>query len=506
MVCFSASAQLNDQQQIQKLNYAYQQIRNNYVDDVPLEPLVEEAIKATIQRLDPHSTYLDREDMEALRARLDGEFAGIGLRSITHNDTLVVCGTIDSSPAHRADLRPNDRIVAIDGKRIIGIHQDSIASLLKSEAKSNVTLSIIRHSNDKRLDIKLQREIIETSAITSTFRIDNIGYIAISAFSKSLTSEFYEAYNSLGDITSLIIDLRDNAGGSITSAIDLSSLFLHKDDIIVSTEGRNRKIVYTKRRDTKPIATPLVVLINENSASASELFAGAMQDHDRGVIVGHTSFGKGLVQSVIDLKDGTGITLTTARYKTPSGRIIQRPYNMGGHDDYQRDSMRYMHPDSIPHDSKLLFHTLRHGRKIYGGGGITPDIYLPTDHILLSMCVARSYSEAQFEHSIIDYCDLVSPATIKKQHPSVERFDKYYTTDSTLLDIFYNRSGYTAEDITPLDREYIEVMLRATLAEHLYGSEARYYIYGRGFDPMLQQTIAIAGNHRLIASTLGFSL
>ena len=297
-ICYNATAQLTEQQQIQKLNLVYQQIRNNYVDDVSLEPLVEEAIRVTLRELDPHSQYLTKEDMTLTTERLR-----------------------------------------------------------------------------------------EPDAITSTLRNGDIGYIAISRFSKTLVAEFLKVYYSLGDIKTLVVDLRDNAGGAITSAIDFTALFLHKDDVIVSTEGRNTSAVYDTKHDGKLCDIPIVVLINENSASASEIFAGAIQDHDRGVIVGRTSYGKGLVQRLINLRDGSGMTITIARYKTPSGRLIQRPYEMGKGEDYQRDSMRYQHPDSIKRDDTPIFKTLKRGRNVYGGGGITPDIYIVQDSVVLTQKV-----------------------------------------------------------------------------------------------------------------------
>lgn len=501
-LCVSASAQLNDQQQIQKLNYVYQQIRNNYVDDVPLEPLVEEAIIATIKELDPHSSYLSKEEMSALQSRLSGEFAGIGIRYIMHNDTLVVRTTLDNSPARRAKILPNDRIITIDNRDVIGITTDSIATLLRGNPNSKVNLGIVRRSEDKPLNITLQRDNIESSAISATFRIGNVGYISVSAFSKPVASEFYSAYKTLGDIKSLVVDLRDNAGGAITSAIDLTGLFLRKGDVIVSTEGRSNTVVHDKKKDGPLLDIPLVVLINENSASASEIFAGAIQDHDRGVVVGHTSFGKGLVQRVLDLKDGTGICLTTARYKTPSGRVIQRPYTMGEGEEYMQDRVRYMHPDSIPHDDTLLFRTLKRGRRVYGGGGIAPDIYIDIDSIVLSSELLNAYNEAKFEHAAIDILDKISPESIAKQHPTYEAFNDDFKLDNELIKVFYANTGLEAETLSGIDKKFIEAMLMATIAEPIYGGYARHYIYGTCFDPMMRQAITIASDEELMHNTL----
>lgn len=501
-LCVSASAQLSDQQQIQKLNYLYQQIRNNYVDDVSLEPLVEEAIIATIKELDPHSSYLSKEEMSALQSRLSGEFAGVGIRYIMHNDTLVVRTTLDNSPARRAKILPNDRIITIDNRDVIGITTDSIATLLRGNPNSKVSLGIVRRSENKPLNITLQRDNIESSAISAAFRLGDIGYISVSAFSKPVATEFYSAYKALGDIKSLVVDLRDNAGGAITSAIDLTGLFLRKGDVIVSTEGRSNTVVYDKKKDGPLLDIPLVALINENSASASEIFAGAIQDHDRGVVVGHTSFGKGLVQRVLDLKDGSGVCLTTARYKTPSGRVIQRPYTMGEGEEYMQDRVRYMHPDSIAHDDKLLFRTLKRGRRVYGGGGITPDIYIDIDGIELSPTLLNAYNEAKFEHAVIDILDSLSIESIIEQYPTYKAFNDKFRLSDELKKIFYRYADIEVEMLSTVDNEFIEAMLLAAIAEPIYGGYARHYIYGTCFDPMMRRAIAIAGDEELMHDTL----
>ena len=495
-----ASAQLTEQQQIQKLNLVYQHIRNHYVDDVSLEPLVNEAIKASLKELDPHSQYLTREEMEQFRARINGKFAGVGIRYLIHNDTLVVRSIIPNSPASKAGIMPNDRITKVDNSSIIGIDTDSVVKLLRGDAGSNLSLSIVRRGKANTLTINIKRADIESSAISASYRIGDVGYIGISSFSKPMPNEFYQAYKTLGDIKSLVIDLRDNGGGAITSAIDLSSMFLTKGDLIVSTEGKTHNESHHKRQDRISLTIPLVVVINESSASASEIFAGAVQDHDRGVIIGRTSYGKGLVQRVIDLKDGSGMTITIARYKTPSGRIIQRPYEMGEGDKYRSDTLRYMHPDSIPHDSKFLFYTLKNHRKVYGGGGITPDIYIAPDSINLSSSIIKAHNAATFEHAIIDYLDIEDIDQLKEKYPTIEEFSKEYSLDNKLLNIF-NKYIDDAE-LTDTDKAFVATTLRSLLAEHLYGSDARYYIYSIDFDHTLNQAIAIASNEELMQRTL----
>ena len=231
-LCSSATAQLSDKQQIKKLNAVYELIRDSYVDDVSLEPLVQEAIIATFKELDPHSKYLTKEEMESSKKRLHGEFAGIGINYIIHNDTLVVRSTMNNSPAQKADIRPNDRITAVNGQCIVGLSVDAISEHLKGEVGSNLTLRVERRGVDMPFCEELKREIIEQSAIGAAFRIGDVGYISVESFSKRVAGEFLSAYKSLGDIKSLVVDLRDNGGGDLSSALDVCDLFLPKDKLV----------------------------------------------------------------------------------------------------------------------------------------------------------------------------------------------------------------------------------------------------------------------------------
>lgn len=494
LFCGSVTAQLTEQQQIQKLNYVYSYIRNNYVEDVSLEPLVEEAIRATLKELDPHSNYLTKEEMKQARNRLRGKQVGIGIKYFVHNDTVVIRSVMDNSPALRADIRPNDRIIAVDNRSIVSLNIDSIATILKGDQNSKVRLQVLRRNSPDIIDIKLRRDDIATSTISSAYRVGDVGYISVSSFSKRVDKDLYAAYEELGDIGSLIIDLRDNGGGALNGAINLTSLFLEKGDIIVSTEGKTNNTTYHKQNEGVTITLPVVVLINENSASASEIFAGAIQDHDRGVVVGHTSFGKGLIQRMIDLKDGSGFTLTIAHYKTPSGRIIQRPYDRGEREAYYTNRDRFMHPDSIAHDGVPTFKTLKYGRTIYGGGGIIPDVYISNDGVRISQIVAKSVTNAAFEHAVIDFWDMVSPEAILKEHPTVDNFSDGYNIDDYLKDIYYRTAGCDKDKLTEIDQEFINTMLLASMAEQLYASSARHYIYGLRFDQTLRRAIEIASD------------
>ena len=492
MFCSSATAQLTDKQQIAKLNSVFEHIRDNYVDDVSLAPLVERAIIASLKELDPHSKYLTKEEMESAKSHLRGVYAGIGINYLIHNDTVVVRRVLENSPAMDAGIELNDRITAINNKSIIGLPTDSISALLKGDVGSKVAMKVERRGYCQPIDVECKRRIINTNVISAAFRIGDVGYISIDSFSRRTAGEFYAAYLSLGDTKSIVIDLRDNSGGLISAAIDLTSLFLNKGDIIVSTEGREESNTYSKRRDTKPIDIPLVVLINENSASASEIFAGAIQDHDRGIIVGHTSFGKGLVQRIYNLKDGSGIYLTIAHYKTPSGRIIQRPYAMGKGEEYIADSLRFTHPDSISYQDRPIYKTLKLGRDVYGGGGITPDKYIDISKHKLSRSVIEAINNRANEHALIDYIDSVSLESIAQLYPTMGAFNTEYNLDSKLLDKFFMHAQLSSNALTEVDIEYIRTLLMSGIAGQLYGMNAYYYIYVSRFDPMARRAIMVA--------------
>ena len=270
---------------------------------------------------------------------------------------------------------------------------------------------------------------------------------------------------------------------------------MNKGDVIVSTEGRGNETAYTKHNDSVTITLPLVVLINENSASASEIFAGAIQDHDRGVIMGHTSYGKGLVQKIVNFKDGSGMTLTIARYKTPAGRVIQRPYNMGDSEAYLKDSTRYQYPDSMALEYRPQYRTLREGRVVYGGGGITPDVYINTDTLKLSECVTLSASQSLFDHAVIDYWDAVPMSSLLELYSDVESFSSYYQVDNTLLGIYYNYVGCNDTELSDHDQRYIRAMLMAAMAEQLYGLDSRYRVILEHFDPMTHQAEQLLITH-----------
>ena len=486
-------------EQIEKLNSCYRHLQDSYIDEVPFDKCVEGAIIATLKELDPHSSYLSKAEVDAAMSTLGGNFSGVGIRYIIVNDTVVVRGVEPGSPALEAGLGHNDRIVAIDGRPVS--EYEDVMSALKGKKGSKVSVDVIRARTHDANTLTITRNDIDVSAIDASHIIDDkIGYIKISHFSRNVDQEFQKAVKRLGKFDSLIIDLRGNSGGMLTSAIRLCNLFLDRDEVIVTTEGRSECYEYASRSRGALFGTPIIVLINEESASASEIFAGAMQDHDRGIIMGTTSFGKGLVQRQIPFDDGSAMRITIAHYKTPSGRIIQRPYDKGHSEEYFRDITRYSHPDSIQQDSTLIFHTLRHGRKVYGGGGITPDVYVAHDTRELPAYMTTAYTNNAFQLSLIELWDNISPEDIRRSYPTLEEFDKGYEVDRIIVDCFCQ---IVNDDSAREDRELLYPLLKAQIGEDVYGKGSYQYIYNRHHDTTLIRAIELAKDKEAMETILG---
>ena len=367
-----------------KLNLILDQVDRNYVDTVDVVKMTDAAVTAALAKLDPHSVYMPPVQLQQSEADLAGNFDGIGIQFNVPNDTAIVLEVIPGGPSEKVGLQPGDRLLKVNDIVIAGVkyHQDSIVRRLKGPAGTKVNVTVKRDREVIPFDIT--RGKIPVHSIDAAFMInDTTGYIRLSKFSRTTYQEFSaESLKLLGlGMRRLVFDLRENTGGYFDQALRLCNEFLERKDDIVYMEGRNRK-KEDYRADGKGILKDigLTVLIDENSASSSEIFAGAIQDNDRGVIVGRRSFGKGLVQEPIYFTDGSGVRLTVARFYTPSGRCIQKPYG----DDYDYDIYnRYVGGEVFSVDSikinKNDVHTTSHGRTVYGGGGIVPDIFVPVD-------------------------------------------------------------------------------------------------------------------------------
>lgn len=509
MLCCGVSfAQQHDQQQLQKLTQFYNYLRSNYVDEVDLEPLVEEAIKATLSELDPHSSYITAEDLQRMRASFSGEFTGIGISFISLRDTIIVNRVLEGSPAAKAGVKKNDRIIAVDSTSLVGVSTSEAQGKLRGEKGTTSTLSIVRGKYNNPLYINIKRDDIPTKSVSLAFRLDsNVGYVRIDSFlSRTLAEEFTQQVNTLGSIDALIIDLRNNSGGLLSSAIRLSELFLNRGDLIVSTDGRKENSTYFASKNGAFRKLPLVILTNEETASASEIFAGAMQDHDRAVIIGHRSFGKGLIQRLVNLPDGSGIKLTIARYLTPSGRVIQRPYQNGDRESYVRDRERYNHLDSVQLAELPTYTSLRNGRTIYGGGGIHPDVYvtLTGESLPFVSALRQSKSISEIIVSIFDRVDIDS---FLDRYPTLEAYTNDFTLDREAIDLMISRVHSFNPDLTddPEGLNKAQDIIKAQIAEEVYGVGTYYLIFGHREDQMLKSAHDIASNPASIRTLLGYS-
>lgn len=367
-----------------KLNLILHEVQKNYVDTIDMAVMTDAAVTAALAKLDPHSVYLPPVELEESDSELAGNFEGIGITFNVPNDTAIVLSVIPGGPSEKAGLMAGDRILKVDERVIAGVKtpQDSMVRMMKGPAGTKVKISVSREK--QMIPFEITRGKIPVHSVDAAFMVsDTVGYIKLTKFSRTTYKEFVEASSKLMDqgMTSLVFDLRDNTGGYFDQALLLSNEFLQKGAAIVYMEGLHRpRQQYDADGRGKMKDISLTVLIDEGSASSSEIFAGAIQDNDRGVIVGRRSFGKGLVQEPINFTDGSGIRLTVARFYTPSGRCIQKPYDK----NYNYDIFeRYAHgemtsADSMKVDSTALYYTVK-GRRVYGGGGIIPDTFVPID-------------------------------------------------------------------------------------------------------------------------------
>jgi len=377
-----------------RLNNLLHIIDDQYVDNVNIDSLVDKAIPQILSDLDPHSVYITAKDMQAANDELKGSFSGVGIEFNIREDTLHVQNVIKNAPAERAGLLAGDKVVSIDGKPFVGktVTNDEAMRRLKGPKDTKVRIGVLRYGHKKPLEFTVTRGDIPQKSITATYMLDDdTGYIRVKNFGERTYPDMLIALAKLSQegCRNLVIDLRDNTGGFLQSAVQMANEFLPKNKLIVYTQGRkSQRQDYVSDGKGSYQRMPLVVLINEGSASSSEIFAGAMQDNDRATVIGRRSFGKGLVQQQMGFTDGSLIRLTIARYYTPSGRCIQKPYTTGDAADYEQDIYsRYQHgeffsQDSIKHTGPA-YHT-GIGRLVYGGGGITPDIFVAEDTIGLT--------------------------------------------------------------------------------------------------------------------------
>ncbi|GAB6011350.1 S41 family peptidase [Viscerimonas tarda] len=469
-----------------KLEAVLEYVSESYVDTVDIQKLVENSIPALIAGLDPHSVYISAKDMEIIGDDLEGHFSGIGVQFMLKEDTIVVMNIISGGPSEAAGIMAGDRIVFVNDSLYagVGITNDDVLRGLRGKKGTNVKLGIKRYSNNGIVDIQVARGDIPVNTVDVSYVIKNeIGYIKISKFGSTTYPEFISAISKLKSTgcNSFVIDLRQNTGGYLGAAVEMINEFLEKGQLIVYTEGRSfpRQDSYANGTGTCK-KDQLVILIDEGSASASEIFAGAIQDNDRGLILGRHSFGKGLVQGQRDFKDGSALRLTIARYHTPSGRCTQKAYEKGNSDDYNQDLMRrylrgeFDFQDSIKLDNYPLFHTAG-GRPVYGNHGIMPDIFIPRDTSGVNSYYTKLANSGLIHEYAFSYTD---------QNRS--KLSKY--TDWTALSEFLKRQNLVMNLVSYADskgvrqRPYLisesshlmQTQLEAYIIKNLFGDEGYY--------------------------------
>lgn len=411
-----------------RINNLLHIIDDQYVDKANIDSLVDMAIPQILSDLDPHSVYFSAKEMQQTTDDLKGSFSGVGIEFIIREDTIRIQGVVKNGPADQVGIRAGDKIVSVDGKPFVGkvVTNSEAMKRLKGPKDTKVKIGVIRYGEKKVKNYTITRGDIPQKSIVAAYMLDeNTGYIKIKNFGENTYPEMLIALAKLSQegFSNLVVDLRDNTGGYLKPAVQIANEFLPKNKLIVYTEGRKspRQDYLSDGRGSYQ-RIPLVVLINEGSASASEIFAGAIQDNDRGTIIGRRSFGKGLVQNQIEFTDGSMIRLTIARYYTPSGRCIQKPYTAGDNADYEEDLLaRYQHgeffsQDSIKHTGPA-YHTGL-GRTVYGGGGITPDIFVPED----TLGMTSYFKEAAMRGLILQFAFVYTD----NNRPKLSSFENMY--------------------------------------------------------------------------------
>jgi carboxyl-terminal processing protease len=474
---------------VQKFRDVLTQIQTEYVDTVNTNSLVDDAIHHMLNKLDPHSAYIPASDRIAANEDLRGNFDGIGVEFNIFHDTIVVVSALSGGPSEALGIQSGDKIVKVDDKNLagIGVTSADVMKALKGPKGTEVKVTVLR--KDKEIDYNIIRDKIPQYSVDVAYMVDKeIGYIKVNRFAATTFDEFRQSLSKLRDqgMKKLVLDLQSNPGGYMNIAIDMADDFLASGKKIVFTHGKEKKYdsqaMSTSKGDFESGA--LIVLINEGSASASEILAGALQDNDRALIVGRRSFGKGLVQSPFDLSDGSELRLTISRYYTPTGRSIQKPYEDG--DEYSRDIIsrynhgEFFHADSIRFNDTLKYITQK-GRTVYGGGGIMPDYFVPLDTTLTSHYLNELYTSSSIQEYTFGYGEVHKEKLLEAGF--AEFLNKFVVTDQMLADLAQvgERNKVKADRKELAKKEHLfKVHIKAQIARKLWNNE--------GYFPVMNQT------------------
>ena len=482
-----------------KVGMVMQMIEADYVDTVDNEKITTASLVAALRSLDPHSSYIPPKEFEKAEEEIQGNFQGIGVQFRMIDDTATVIMPISGGPSERVGVLPGDRIIMADNDTLSGKKKpiDAVMKKLKGPKGTKVRLALQRAGNPDLLYVTVKRDVIPTYSVDVHFVVEEgIGYVKVNKFSATTVREFQKAMKELAGagVNKLIVDLRANGGGLLSACLELADIFLEAGMPIVYTEGRNRRrmeVNATGRGRYRDME--MVVLLDEWSASASEIFAGAMQDNDRAMVVGRRSFGKGLVQEQMDLGDGSALRLTVARYYTPSGRCIQKPYN-GSYEDYEADlARRYLSgemtgTDSLPHTDTVRYYT-RKGRVVYGGGGIEPDVVMPYKTDSLFVYQNRLSNSGCFYDFSFRYTQQNRTA-LKKAYPSAQSFTRGFEVNEKLFAEFlaYTDKKGIARDSASIAKygAQMRLSLKALIGRDLYDDQGFYPAYLQRDDDFLR--------------------
>ena len=518
-------AQTTSRMAMRKLNLAEYAISQLYVDSVNENSLVESAIVKMLSQLDPHSTYSNPDEVKEMNEPLQGNFDGIGVQFQMMEDTLLVIQPVSGGPSEKVGILAGDRIIAVNDSAIAGVKlsTEDIMKRLRGPKGTKVDLTVLRREVKDLLHFTVKRDKIPLYSLDAAYMIEpGIGYIRVSRFAMTTGKEFLEAMQKLQakGMVDLILDLQGNGGGYLNAAIDLANEFLGPRELIVYTEGRaEKRSNFFAKGNGHFLQGRLVLLVDEYSASASEIVAGAMQDWDRAVIVGRRSFGKGLVQRPIDLPDGSMIRLTVARYYTPSGRSIQKPYTKSAKDggnavevdfeQYRSDLIvRYnngelMHADSIHFPDSLKYTTKRLGRTVYGGGGIMPDYFVPMDTTSYTKLHRNLVAKGVINKTSSVYID-THRKDLQRRFKEFNAFNAGYQVGNDVLDILKEEAEKAKVDLT--DEEYqqslplIRTQLKALMARDLWDISEYYQVINTANESVQHAIRVLNGSYERILS------
>lgn len=483
-----------------KLNRLIDYIEYEYVDDINTDSIVDVTVNGILDNLDPHSTYIPQKDLERVTQNMKGDFVGIGVSFYTYRDTVTVIRALEGGPSIKAGIQGGDRIVAANDEPIYGEQwsNEAVVNKLKGEKGTKVKLKIYRPETEEYLDFKIKRNDVPIKSVDAAYMLNNnLGYIKINRFAESTYKEFKKGLDQLQEkgASKLVLDLRDNPGGFLGIAEQITDEFLEDDKLILFTKNKKgsiEKTFATSRGDFEE--GEIFVLINENSASASEIIAGALQDNDKGTIVGRRSFGKGLVQREMSLGDGSAVRLTVSRYYTPTGRSIQRSYENGNKDYYhdyfeRKDNGELSNANKIKVADSLKFTTPK-GKVVYGGGGIIPDEFVPINLKMENPTINRITASGVMSNFIFEELD--KDRSLYKNSTKQEFLDNFEITDEMLENFNTYLNDLTRYKVVFIAyNDEVKLHLKATLAEQLYGDAAYVQVINSN-DNMLKRVLELS--------------